>query len=91
MYEYYTSACIILNNLKYNPFSYVEIIRMISPIRRTLHITEFESFRQMKHDSYCMKIKYLAMMHFINMKFHMYLIIKYDFQMVVSFKYEVII
>jgi hypothetical protein len=25
-------------------------------------------------------------MHFINMKFHMYLIIKYDFQMVVSFK-----
>jgi hypothetical protein len=57
MYEYYTSTCIILNNLKYIPFSYVEIIRMISPIRHTLHIVEFEPFRQMKHDSYCIKIQ----------------------------------
>jgi hypothetical protein len=40
---------------------------------------------------YCLKIKHLVTTHFINMKIHMYLIIKYDFQIVVSFKYGVII
>jgi hypothetical protein len=30
---------------------------MISTIRRTLQNVEFESFRETKHDSYCMKIK----------------------------------
>jgi hypothetical protein len=91
LYEYYTSTYIIFNNLKYIPFSYVDIICMISPIRRTLHTAEFESFCQTKHDSYCLNIKHLATIHFINMKFYMYLIIKYDFQIVVSFEYEVII
>jgi hypothetical protein len=86
LYEYYTLTCIVLNYLKYIPFSYVEIICMFSTIRRTLYNTEFESFRQTKHDSYCLKIKYLATIHFINMKFHIYLIMKYDFQMVVSFE-----
>jgi hypothetical protein len=53
---------------------------------KRLHNVEFESFRQTKYDSYCTKIKHLVTIHFIIMKFHMYLSIKYDFQTVVSFK-----
>jgi hypothetical protein len=67
LYEYYTSVCIILSNLKYITFSYVEIICMISPIGRTLHIAEFEPFRQTKHDFYCIKIKSSS-----NNTFHQY-------------------
>jgi hypothetical protein len=56
-----------IQQLKYNPFSYVEIIRMFSTIRRTLHNAELESILQMKHDLYCIKIKSSS-----NNTFHQY-------------------
>jgi hypothetical protein len=40
-YEYYTSICIIFNDLKYIPFCYVEIICMSQQLGVLLHNAEF--------------------------------------------------